>query len=263
VYIGLDSSLNLSNAAGLLGRVLFWQFPVAAIAAFSIFLQGPRRNVVVCYVIVTLVTASGSSMRCGINLYYFLPFLAGAVIVAGPPLSDLLERSITLSLPLKITGGATIAWVLIVPLLLAGVTDLSAIRRAIASCGFGCPYREGRPWDERALHLLDSVKGPVITDDFALALYDSHAEGIDLMPLRGLFDSGTFDDRPLVDEVQHRRITAFALDQQLLDRQWQGTKFFWPRLRGAIETNYVLVPGIGPPYLMIPKRATGAATSDP
>jgi hypothetical protein len=262
VYLGLDPSLNLSNTAGLLGRVVFWQFPLAAIAAFSVFRQGLRRNVAVCYIIVTLVTASGSSMRWGSNLYYFLPMLAGVVIVAGPPLSDLLERSIALSLPLKITGGATIAWVLIVPLLLAGVTDFSAIRRAITGYDFGCPYREGRPWDERALQLLDSVKGPVITDDFNLVLYDRHVEGLDLMTLRAMFDSGRLDDRPLVDEIERRRVTAFALDWQLLDRQWQGRELFWPRLRKAILDNYVPVPGLGPPYLMIPKPSTGASSSD-
>jgi hypothetical protein len=261
VYNGLKPSLNLSNTAGLLGRVLFWQFPVAAIAAFSLFLQGPRRNVVVCYVIVTLVTASGSSMRWGSNLYYFLPMLAGAVIVAGPPLSDLLELSIALRLPLKIMVGAAIAWVLIVPLLLAGVTDLSAIRRATVDYGFGCPYREGRPWDERALRLLDSVKGPVITDDFALVLYDRHVAGLDLMTLRAMFDGGRLDDRLLVEEIERRRIAAFALDWQLLDRQWQGRKLFWPRLRKAILDNYVPVPGVGPPYLMIPKPSTGVPSS--
>jgi hypothetical protein len=261
VYIALGASLNLSITAGLLGRVLFWQFPLAAIAAFSLFRQGPRCNVAACYLIVTLVTASVFSMRWGSNIYYFLPTLAGAEIVAGPLLSDLLERSNTLSLPLKLTGGAAIAWVLIVPLLLAGVTDLPAIRRAITRYDFGCPYQERRPLDERALRLLDSVKGPVITDDFILVLYDSHVEGIDLMPLRAMFEGGRFDDRPLVDDIERRRIAAFALDWQLLDRQWQGRKFFWPRLRRAILDNYVPVPGVGPPYLMIPKPSTGVPSS--
>jgi hypothetical protein len=141
------------------------------------------------------------------------------------------------------------------------VTDLPAIRRAITRYDFGCPYQERRPLDERALRLLDSVKGPVITDDFILVLYDSHVEGIDLMPLRAMFEGGRFDDRPLVDDIERRRIAAFALDWQLLDRQWQGRKFFWPRLRRAILDNYVPVPGVGPPYLMIPKPSTGVPSS--
>jgi hypothetical protein len=82
------------------------------------------------------------------------------------------------------------------------------------------------------------------------------------MTLRAMFDSGRLDDRPLVDEIERRRVTAFALDWQLLDRQWQGRELFWPRLRKAILDNYVPVPGLGPPYLMIPKPSTGASSSD-
>jgi hypothetical protein len=256
-------SYSYPLAVGVLGRFLLWQFPLVVIAALGLLGQGPRRDVMACYLMVALALNSLSSMRWGSNVYYFLPTLAAAAIVAGPPLSELLGRSVVLRSPYKVLLGAAIAWALIVPLMLAGVTDFSAIRRAIASHGFGCPYGKEPPWDEHAFQLLDSLKGPVLADDFAAILHDGtrHIEGIDFMALRQMLESGGFDDRPLVDDIEHRRIAAFALDQELLDRQWQGRKFFWPRLREAILDNYVPVPGVGPPYLMIPKPSTGAPSS--
>jgi len=262
-YLALSPALNPALTAGFIDRLLLWHFPLIALATVGVASHCPRHSLTVSYLLIALANGSLQYMRSGGTLYYLLPALAGLAVVAGPPLSDLLKQSETLSVPIKLVAGAAIAWTLVVPLWLGGVTDMLTIRREVVTRDFSCPYHGKPPWDARALRLLDSLRGPVITDDFGLVLNDParDIQAIDLWPLRVMLESGRFDDRPLVDDVERRRIAAFALEQQLLDRQWQGRKFFWPRLRRAILDNYVLVPGVGPPYLMIPKPATGAPSS--
>lgn len=262
-YLALSPAVNPVLAAGLFDRLLLWHFPLITLATVGVASHGPRQSLTVSYLLIALANNSLQGMRSGGALYYLLPTLAGLAIVAGPPLSDLLKQSATLSVPLKLVAGAAIAWTLVVPLWLGGVTDMLTLRREVVTRDFGCPYHGKPPWDQRALRLLDSLRGPVITDDFGLVLNDQarDIQGVDLWPLRVMFESGRFDDRPLVDDIEHQRIAAFALDQQLLDRQWQRRSFFWPELRKAIQDNYVLVPGVGPPFLMIPKPATGVPLS--
>ena len=262
-YLALSPALNLVLAAGSFDRLLLWHFPLIALATVGVARHAPRHSLTVSYLLIALANNSLQCMRSGGALYYLLPTLAGLALVAARPLSDLIKQSATLSVPLKVVAGAAIAWTLVVPLWLGGITDIPTIRREIVTRDFACPYPVKPPWDERAFRLLDSLRGSVITDDFGLVLNHParDIQGIDLWPLRLMFESGRFDDRPLVDDIEHRRIAAFALDQELLDRQWQGRKFFWPRLRKAILDNYVPVPGVGPPYLMIPKPSTGAPSS--
>ena len=264
-YLALSPSpaLNPVLAAGFIDRLLLWHFPLLVLATVGVASHCRRPSLTISYLLIALANNSLQYMRSGGALYYVLPALAGLAIVAGPPLSDLLKQSATLSVPLKLVAGAAIAWTLVVPLWLGGVTDMLTLRREVVTRDFGCPYHGKPPWDQRALRLLDSLRGPVITDDFGLVLNDQarDIQGVDLWPLGVMFESGRFDDRPLVDDIEHQRIAAFALDQQLLDRQWQRRSFFWPELRKAIQDNYVLVPGVGPPFLMIPKPATGVPLS--
>jgi hypothetical protein len=121
------------------------------------------------------------------------------------------------------------------------------------------------PWDSHTLAMLRTIDGPILTDTAELNLVDArpNLQWIDLMVLASMQQIGTFDDRALIDEIQHRRIAAFALDAEGLDRNFRGRPMFWPRLRGAIEANYVAVPGDGPPLLMIPKESRRQSATPP
>jgi hypothetical protein len=93
-----------------------------------------------------------------------------------------------------------------------------------------------------------------MTDAAELNLVDArpNLQWVDLMVLASMQEVGTFDDRALVDDIQHRRVAAFALDEEGLVRNFRGRPLFWPRLRRAIEANYIAVPRVGPPIVMIP-----------
>ena len=101
------------------------------------------------------------------------------------------------------------------------------------------------------------MSGPILTDVAELKLIDPQAnlQWIDLMVLVSMQELGGFDDSALLDQVGGRRIAAFALDADGLDRSFRGRALFWPRLRRAIELNYDSVPEVGPPYLWIPKNS--------
>jgi hypothetical protein len=78
---------------------------------------------------------------------------------------------------------------------------------------------------------------------------------MDMMVLTSMQQLGTFDDSVLIAAIEHHQIAAFALDEEGLGRSFRGRPLFWPVLRREIEAGYEVVPAVGPPYLMIPKKA--------
>jgi hypothetical protein len=112
------------------------------------------------------------------------------------------------------------------------------------------------PYDARALKALASLKGPVMTDIPDLLLLGASPELEDpaFMVLMPMQFNGRFDDRRLLADVERQRFVALALDRQLLDRDWRGVPFFWPRLHRALMNNYASVSMAGPPFIMIRKR---------
>ena len=112
-------------------------------------------------------------------------------------------------------------------------------------------------WDPRALEALRSIDGPILIDTAELNLVDArlNVQWIDLMVLSSMQQRGTFDDSALLDAVRHRRMAAFALDADGLDRAFRGRPLFWPRLHTAIEANYDALPAVGPPLILIPKAS--------
>ena len=155
----------------------------------------------------------------------------------------------------QLAAGVALAVLLSLGFILAPRAIAMSMREAF-SPSMHCPAI-ANPWDRRALDILHSVDGPILTDAAELNLVDAqpNLQWIDLMVLASMEQLGTFDDAALLDAVWRHQIAAFALDADGLNRSFRGRPLFWPRLRRAIEANYEAVPAVGPPYLMIPKRS--------
>jgi hypothetical protein len=255
---GAVRTIHLDFAA----PVLFFGILVGGDVGLAIFaIIGLARHrvtdrLMVCLLIVASIHDVASCLRWGSNAYYFLPALAVVTIIAGGGIDLMLERMRALHTIGQLAAGAALALLLALGFILAPRTIAMSMRE-VASPSIGCDIEQTAPWDRRAVDLMESIDGPILTDTAELRLIDGRAnlQWIDLMVLTSMQQLSTFDDGPLLDRVWRRQIAAFALDADGLDRTFRGRPFFWPRLRRAIEANYQPVPAVGPPYLMIPKPA--------
>ncbi|HLI79913.1 MAG TPA: hypothetical protein VKV03_08015 [Candidatus Binataceae bacterium] len=205
-----------------------------------------RRHVadrlILCLAIVAMLHDAASSLRWGSNAYYFLPALAALTIIASAGIDLAFERMRAMRVDAQVIAGAAMALLLALGFIIAPRSI--PVRGPIAD-----------PWDSHSLAILGAIDGPILTDAAELNLVDArpNLQWIDLMVLTSMRQIGTFDDGALVDDIRHRRIAAFALDSEGLDRNFRGRPMFWTRLRRAIEANYVAVPLAGPPVVMIPR----------
>jgi hypothetical protein len=236
--------------------------PVSALAVFHLLRRGFKRSVLELFWIFALCHDLVAASRWGSNTYYFLPTLAASTMLAGLELSVLIEESETLPKVLQVGVGALIAFCLLAQLW--SPRDRGA--RLLEALGFDGAYRplvccDSRlPFDVKAMKSLASVHGPVLTDIPELELIHASPEIEDpeFMVLRAMTLKGQFDEGNLLADVKKQRFVMLALDEQLLDRNWRGISFFSPRLRKAIEDNYVLAAALGPPFLMTRRGARHA-----
>jgi len=219
-------------------------------------------RLMICLLIVASIHDVASCLRWGSNAYYFLPTLAALTIVSSKEIDLVLERMRSMRAIAQIAGGVGFALLLSLGFVLTPRPIALSLREAF-SPSTHCPIAISDPWDSRSIDLLHSIKGPVLTDMAELKLIDGQAnlQWIDLMALTAMEQLRSFDDAPLLDSISRREVAAFALDDEGLNRSFRGREFFWPRLRSAIETNYEPVRGIGPPYLMLPKRLSNETPS--
>lgn len=216
------------------------------LALFGVIALTRRRmtdRLIVCLLIVASMHDLASCLRWGSNAYYFLPALAALTIVASAGIDLALERMRSMGVTAQVVAGSAIAALLALGFMLAP----RAITTVIAT----------DPWDHRALDALRSIQGHILTDVAELKLVDNrdNLQWIDLMVLTSMEQLGTFNDQALLETIRQHQIAAFALDEEGLGRSFRGRPLFWPRLREAIEANYQVEPLMGPPYLMIPKKA--------
>jgi hypothetical protein len=224
--------------------VLFFGILIGGNPGLTIFtvIAFTRRRVadrlVICLAIVAVIHDAASCLRWGSNAYYFLPVLAAMAILASAGIDLALAQMRAMRLIPQLAAGGAIALLIAMGLTLTRRVEVST-----------------EPWDPRALGMLHSIDGPILTDAAELYLVDTqpNLQWIDLMVLTSMHELGTFDDRALIDTIRRHQIGAFALDGKGLDRSFRGRPLFWPRLRTAIETNYVALPKVGPPLLMVPK----------
>jgi hypothetical protein len=242
--------------------VLFFSILIGGnvgLATFAVIALTRRRmtdRLMLCMLIVASIHDLASCLRWGSNAYYFLPMLAALTIIASLGIEMVLGRMRALRIIPQLAAGAALAVLLSLGFILAP-RAIAMSMREVVSPSMDCDVTFADPWDRRALDILRSVDGPILTDVPELNLIDAqpNLQWIDLMVLASMKQLGTFDDAVLVDAVRRHQVAAFALNTDRLDRSFRGRALFWPGLRRAIEANYEAVPAAGPPYLMIPKRS--------
>ena len=220
------------------GNVGLVIFTIAAIARRRV-----TDRMMLCLLVLAPLHDLASSLRWGSNAYYFLPTLAAISIIGSGGIDLALARMREMGTPAQATAGMALALVL-------------SLGFFLTPRAFAATAALPDPWDHRAIDMLDSIKGPILTDRAELKLVDSqpNLQWIDLMVLASMEQLGTFNDQPLLEAIRRHQIAAFALDEDGLGRSFRGRSLFWPALRREIQVNYEVVPAIGPPYLMIPKR---------
>ena len=249
--MGLDFAAPVLFAGILIGGSV-------GLTIFAGLALGRRRMtnpLMLCWLIVASIHDLASCLRWGGNAYYFLPSLAALAIIASTGIDLALERMRAMRPIVQLGAGVALALMLSLGFVLAPRSIAMRLREAVSPAAHCAVI--GNPWDRRALDILHSVDGPILTDTAELNLADaqSNLQWIDLMVLTSMEQLGAFNDRPLLNAIGRKQIGAFALDDAGLRRNFRGRALFWPELRHAIEANYAAVQGVGPPYLMIPRDA--------
>jgi hypothetical protein len=215
-----------------------------------------RLNIAGCFFLAALLGNSLSCLHWGSNVYYFLPAVVAAAILAAPAL-DWLFASASAGSPLRATLlGIGSGLAILAGLIVTGVGHLSHFRSAVTpplSADNQCVVG----WSQQSLNRLRSIGGGlVVTDSSQLSVIDPqlHPQFLDLNVLGIMKANGTFDDRALLQSIRQHRIAAFALDPGGLDVEWRGRYKLWSQLLDAIAGNYEMVPSACEAVLMVPKR---------
>jgi hypothetical protein len=228
-----------------------------AVAAITLTRKRSLTSLPLCFLIAALAENTATLLHWGSAVYYLLPTLVAATPFAAEGLDRLLEQAANLSKLAQIGFAGAITLSLCPWWVISERGPIPTYQAVLSDIGRHPPPS---PWDEKAMDRLSSIHGMVITDMNALAVANPYAnvEFIELMVFDTMRVYGLFDDGPLLASVQSRKIGGFALDRELLERDWRGRKLFWPALSQAISQNYELVRdqsgrAVGPPFLMVPK----------
>ena len=163
---------------------------MSALTIFAVIALTRRRmtdRLMLCLLIVASIHDVASCLRWGSNAYYFLPTLAALTIIASArnrsgARTDARDATHPTAGGRSGAGARCCRWV-------------SSSRRAPSNESArgrvtvdSLRRRESEPWDRRALDLLHSIDGPILTDTAELKLVDAQAnlQWIDLMVLTSM-----------------------------------------------------------------------------
>jgi hypothetical protein len=268
---GLASIIDFWAPIDFAKSVVFAHFAILILGMSALFDRTRERALIVCFLVTAAIQGAISSLHWGSNAYYFLSFIAAATLLAAASIEDLFAHVTDLSKLAQIWFGIALTFVLLcqreMPFIPNGglrVLGLSSLLQG----RIGCRISDTEPLDSRALHLLYDTPGTVLTNE-PFILFEPKIRKvwfIELFILQGMLQHALFDDGRLLSQIRQHQFGAIALHglgvvgyqaepQPLgLKISYRGHAWFWPRLAQAITDNYLLVPGIGPPYIMLPKQ---------
>ncbi len=238
-------------------RETLWRHPGPIVLAAAGYRARSRtKSLLVMYLVLATVEGLMLSVRWGSDFNYFLSSVAALAILAGAGADQLVRATARWSpvapLSIGITAGVLLVW----QTAASENLEISKILKGELSCVSAACVPD---WDPRALKILNSVRGPILTDvpEFALVADVPQVWHPEFDVLRAMHDRGIFDDAELLTAIRKRRVALIALNYEWLDREYRGRTIFWPKLQQTIQANYVPVPSVGPPYLMAPRSASG------
>jgi len=252
----LDSPYDLGAVPRFFDDLLIYNPGLVTLAAMALIRRRALKNLEICFLLGALAQDAGASLHWGSNSYYFMTTLAALTFFAAEALDRLREQAARLTALAQAGISAAIVLAL-VPWWATAGHGLQHVYQ-MAHGEFGSTAKSV-PWGAEALQRLKAIHGRVLTDlpDLALVNPSGNVEFLEL-PLGLMRAHGLFNDHVLIEEIEARKIGGFALDDQLLKREWRGRTFFWPELGQAVSRNYTLVRdpsghAVGPPFLMVPK----------
>jgi hypothetical protein len=125
-------------------------------------------------------------------------------------------------------------------------------------------------WDRASIQaapavraILESAPGPVISQQGSFSLFTRGTIHIQLFHFAALARMGRWDERPLLREVEERRVawvvTEFAIEEPLVDDD--ARERFTPELCEALGRNYVRHAHLGPYFIYAPRERPAAPRS--
>jgi hypothetical protein len=254
----LDWSAPVRYAAG----VIVWQLPLLLFALIGLTRARADTTLSKWYLAAAIAQGTLSSLVWRSDRYYFMEAVAGAALLSASGIDLVISRLGGLASPARAALTAlTFAAVLVAPGLVHGQFDLQQLSTNLSAPRGECELEV----DPKAVQILAASSGPIWTDvpevSFSLARPDLWQPELDsLLSMRA---RGLFNDQELVNSIRQRRVAIIALSQSGLQHSRRGIHFFWPELRKAIAANYVRLPGVGPPILMVPKQSSPHAAVVP
>ncbi len=235
----------------LLRSILLEMSPLVVLAALGVWQRGRRMYLVIAYTIASGCLCTLIALRWGSDHNYFLEFAATIAMMAAAGIDVTLEFFAAAPRISQTAVGAVLAVALVAPGARRGTLAVGLLLRR----DLGCPQsRCNSGWDPGAFQYLANINGPILTalPDINLQM-NNRVLAPEFDVLRSMRNAGLFDDSELVGMISQKKVAAIVLDSEGLSAGYNHRLFFWPRLRLAIQHNYVRVPAIGPPYVLVPK----------
>jgi hypothetical protein len=256
---GLASIIDFWAPIDFAKSVAFAHFAILVLGVGALFDRTRELTLITCFFVMATIQGAISSLHWGSNGYYFLSFVAAAALLAAGSIEDLFAHVAGLSKLAQVWIGIALTFTLLcqreMPFIPNGglrVLGLSSLLHGHIGCGIF----DTDQWDSRALYLLHNARGTVLTDEQFVLLQPNpgKVKFIELFILQNQLQHGLFDDGTLLSEIHQHKFETIALHEQGLEASYRGRLLFWPRLAQAIADNYVFVPGMGPPYMMLPRQ---------
>ena len=254
---GLTSLYDIAAPADFLILIVFAHFAIVVLCGTALFAARRELGLIACFLLAGLVQAVLSSLHWCSYLYYFLSPLAAATCLAAGKIEDLLIYAEDFPRLAQIWFGLALTFVIVcqdnMPFSSGSPPPLGL--RALAASNVGCASCNRGSWeDAAAIQFLRSVRGTVLSDEPFLP-FEINPDKVRILSvffLHAAVERGHVSEQALLLQIKERRLAAIALFHSDLGARYRIYSLLWPRLEQAIAENYSFVPGIGPPYVLLP-----------
>jgi hypothetical protein len=180
--------------------------------------------------------------KAGASSNYFLEWDIGSCLVIGLFVFRLLATRNATRVPSPIAAASY---------LLVALIAISAVVSALPTVLLHDYWRAGQLQDNadsaRVVQAIHDTPGPVISEDLLLSLKAGKPVIVELATVNFLRRMGRWDERPLVEMLEQRRIgLVVVLDLAFADR-------YSPSMKAALKTAYALSESIGDYSLYRPR----------
>jgi hypothetical protein len=270
-FAGLAScNLSWTNPFSVLGPVIAGNYAILLAACFGVLMAVLtwRLDLFVVFFVLHAAFAAGTTLRDGSAPNYYTTTIAAACVICGQVLGALLgDRAADATNDEPRWNSRSTAAVLLVAIVLFTAGRLAVELGQLSTLWQAFATREQRHAEELR-HLrtlsgkLDSLGGPILSQDDSINLYARSPIMADLLAFGCFADRRYFDDAQIIDMIRNREFAAIVLrfpaSQTEVAPRYQSSAVFRDEWLTALRHSKYRESFTGRLYVYTPDRAPNA-----